>query len=175
LIQVIDNFLSDKNLLEYFFEKYISDGEIKYSFRNIGTLGESPHSFCTSRDMRDFHLPLIYDLYKKILTINDNSKYYIHRWRVNIHPTGFDGTIHWDYNDHNGPTYLYCCTPDWKPEWGGEFIVYDRNKEAKTATTFKEDRLIIFDGSLPHRAVAPTRLSSLLRVTLAFQCELVTE
>ena len=63
------------------------------------------------------------------------------------------------------------CTPDWKPEWGGEFIVYDENREAKTATSFKEDRLIIFNGSLPHRAVAPIRLSSLLRVTIAHQCK----
>ena len=168
--QVIDNFLSDKNLLDSFFQKYINEGRIHFAFRNQGEPTDLPHSFCSSRDSSDFCLPLIYDVYKKILQINDNNKYEIYRWHINIHPTGFDGTIHYD-NEGNVPTYLYCCTPDWKPEWGGEFIVYDENREAKTATSFKEDRLIIFNGSLPHRAVAPIRLSSLLRVTIAYQCK----
>jgi hypothetical protein len=171
MIKIIDNFLSDKKLLENFFDKYITDGEIKFSFTNRASPEEpTPHSFCTSRDTTDFNLPLIYELYKKILTINDNSKFHISRWRINIHPTGFDGVIHTD-GIHQVPTYLYCCTPNWQPNWGGEFIVFDKNKEARAATSFKEDRLIIFDGSMPHRAVGPTRLSSLLRVTLAYQCE----
>ena len=102
----------------------------------------------------------------------DSQKIRIYRWFINIHPTGYDGTMHEDNND-NLPTYLYCLAPFWDPEWGGEFITYDDNKEATNVCSFKPDRLIIFNGSLKHRGVAPTRLSSLLRVTLAFQTELL--
>lgn len=167
IFKVLDDFIGNKELINNFFQKYIVLGEIKFSFTNRGTHKEqSPHSFTSSLPGEDFNLPLINELYKKLILIDDK----IFRWNINIAPSLFDGTIHEDYIEKlQQPTYLYCSTPGWVPEWGGEFIIYDRKREAKKAVSYKEDRLIIFDGSLPHRAVGPTRLSTLLRTTIAFQ------
>lgn len=170
IFKVLDNFIGNKELISSFFNKYILFGDIRYSFTNVGKTEDNqpPHSFTSSLPADDFSVPLISDVYKKLSLIDDQ----IFRWHINIHPSLYDGVIHEDYDyieENRKPTYLYCVTPGWIPEWGGEFIVYDNNKEANNVVSFKEDRLIMFDGSLPHRAVGPTRLSSLLRVTIAFQ------
>lgn len=167
MIKIIDNFISDDLLIDNFFETYINRGKILYSLTNIGSQ-DNPiiHSFNSGLDNKDYTVPLVYDIYKKLCANIDKEK--ILRWHANIYPTGYDGTIHTD-NNEQGNTYLYCCAPHWDINWGGEFIVYDHNMEAQRAITFKKDRMIVFNGSLPHRAVAPTRLSTLLRCTIAFQ------
>ena len=171
-MKIIDNFVGDQYLINNFFEKYIINGNIKFSFTNKGNPPETiAHSFTSSINEQDFIVPLVYDLYKKCNELLPNSSMRIRRWHANIYPSGFDGTIHTD-SSHSTLTYLYCVSP-WKPEWGGEFIIYDENREAKSVTSFKQDRLIIFDGKYPHKATAPTRLSSLLRATIAFQTEIL--
>ncbi len=166
MIKIFDNFINDSSLITGFFDKYIMEGHLHLSFSNSGN-DDFVHSFTSSLDQKDFILPLIYDIYKKCnqLLLGPNMK--IYRWHANVYPSGFDGTIHTD-STYNTPTFLYCVCP-WKPEWGGEFIVYDENKEAKEVASFKQDRLIVFDGKYPHRATAPTRISSLLRTTIALQ------
>lgn len=170
----IDNFLNNPNLIGSFWEKYIDRGEIKMCLRNKAhQKQEAPDSFTTLLPNTDFLVPLIYDLKAKIdQNYVHGQKFRIYRWFMNIHPTGYDGTMHEDNYD-NLPTFLYCLAPFWDPEWGGEFILYDNNKEATEVCSFIPDRLIIFNGSTKHRGVAPTRLSSLLRVTIAFQTELL--
>lgn len=169
----IDNFLKDSELIDSFWDKYINNGEIKMSLKNVSYLDMVPDSFTSSLPRTDFLLPLIRDLKNKIdKNFVHGQNFIIRRWYINIHPTGYDGTIHTD-NPDNLPTFLYCLTPGWNPDWGGEFITYDANKEATDVCSFKSDRLIIFNGSMNHRGVAPTRLSSLLRITIAFQTNLL--
>jgi len=172
MISIIDNFIDDKYLLNEFFTKYILDGNLKLSFVNKGSEEEKfSHSFTSSMNERDFSIPLIYDVYKKCKKLLPTANSHIYRWHANIYPSGFDGTIHVD-SYYSTPTYLYCVSP-WEADWGGEFIVYDEKKEAKAVASYKQDRLIVFDGKYPHRATAPTRLSSLLRVTISFQTEIL--
>jgi len=167
MIKIFDNFINDPKLITGFFDKYIMEGHLQLSFSNLGGEKETiPHSFTSSLDERNFIVPLIYDIYKKCNQLLEPNME-IYRWHANIYPSGFDGSIHTD-SKQNTPTFLYCISP-WKAEWGGEFIVYDENKEAKEVASFKQDRLIVFDGKYPHRATAPTRVSSLLRTTVAFQ------
>ena len=172
MIKIIDNFINDPYLITGFFDKYVIEGHLQFSFQNKGNEDEThPHSFTSSINEKDFIVPLVYDLYKKCNQLLLEPNINIHRWHANIYPSGFDGSIHTD-SDYSTPTYLYCVSP-WKAEWGGEFIVYDENKEAKEVASFKQDRLIVFDGKYPHRATAPTRVSSLLRTTIAFQTEIL--
>tara|TARA_R110000803_G_scaffold188423_1_gene250845 strand:+ start:62 stop:586 length:525 start_codon:yes stop_codon:yes gene_type:complete len=172
MIKVIDNLIADKYLIDEFFQKYILGGQLQLSFSNKGDpLEQHAHSFTSSLNNNNFVLPLIYDVYKKCKNLLPDSNTHINKWHANVYPSGFDGTIHFDHH-YSAPTYLYCVSP-WSPEWGGEFIVYDEQLEAKAVASYKQDRLIIFDGKYPHRATAPTRLSSLLRATIAFHTERV--
>jgi Rps23 Pro-64 3,4-dihydroxylase Tpa1-like proline 4-hydroxylase len=176
--KVVDNFINDRASLQNFFNNVIN-GNMKLSFTNFGEDRNYIDSFTSREDAYNFFLPHVYDIYKKLKVIHEqNFQYtnsYIHRWHLNVHPTGYDGTIHRDPDVDGLPTYLYFVTPDWKPDYGGEFIIYDKNHIAEEVISFVEDRLVIFNGMRPHRGVAPTRLSSLLRVTIAFQTELIRE
>lgn len=171
---IIDHFLKDPVLINDFWNKYIMQGQIKMCLKNTShSTDPIPDSFTSLLPDRDFLLPLIHDLKIKLdQNYIDRKKIKIKRWHINIHPTGYDGSIHKD-NEEECPTFLYCLCPSWNPDWGGEFIIYDQNKEAIKAFSFKSDRMIIFNGSELHRGVAPTRLSSLLRVTIAFHTELL--
>lgn len=172
-IQVIDNFLSDKEHLEYFFNFYIEKGNISLSFNNQAYAEGPVHSFSSSKDETKFdEIFIISKLNNKI--ISDFPNYRPTKWHLNVYPSGFDGHIHIDnlrenFNQDFVPTFLYCATPNWHPDWGGEFIIYDENNEAVDVASFREDRLIIFNSFMRHRAVGPTRLSNLLRTTIAFQ------
>lgn len=172
---VIDKFINDKEYLNNFFYN-ILNGNFKLSFTNFGNDESIIDSFTSREDETNFFLPYISELYKKIKTIHDenfqNTNSYVYRWHLNVHPTGYDGVIHTDSQADGLPTYLYFVTPNWSPDFGGEFIIYNENKEAKEVISFVEDRLVIFNGYKPHRGVAPTRLSSLLRITIAFQTKL---
>jgi len=169
----VDNFLNDLELITMFWQKYINEGEIKMCLKNQSYKNMVPDSFTSALFEKDFFVPLISDIKNKIdKNYVNEQKFRISRWHMNIHPTGYDGTIHEDNSD-NLPTFLYCLTPGWNPDWGGEFITYDANKEATNVCSFKTDRLIIFNGSTLHRGVGPTRISSLLRITIAFQTELL--
>lgn len=168
--QVIDNFLNDKELLNSFYSNEILKGKIHLAFHNAGYAGDIPHSFTSSKNEEDFNeIYIIQKLHNKITDYFSLQKP-LHRWHLNVYPSGYDGSIHVDYNkDSNLPTFLYLATPSWEKRWGGEFILYDTKLEANQVVSCVEDRLIVFDGSLPHRAVGPTRLTSLLRTTIAFQ------
>jgi Rps23 Pro-64 3,4-dihydroxylase Tpa1-like proline 4-hydroxylase len=165
--KVIDNFISNKNLLEHFYYNFISNGKIELSFKNKGYENENPHSFTSSKNENNFdEIYLIHLLYHKIK--NQFKEAIIKRWHLNVYPPGFDGTIHKDSENEKIPTFLYCGTPNWHRNWGGEFIIYDNKFEAKEVISFQEDRMIIFDGSLPHRAIAPSKNCPILRTTIAF-------
>ena len=175
---IVENFLNDKELLNYFFHN-IQNGGMKLSFTNYGADKNHVDSFTSNENDTDFFIPCIYDLYKKITLIHEqnfkhtNSR--IYRWHLNVHPSGYDGDIHTDSSVDGLPTYLYFATPNWDPRFGGEFIIYNHNNLAEEAVSFVEDRLVIFNGHRPHRGLGPTRLSTLLRVSIAFQTELIRE
>jgi len=172
---VIDNFLNDKGLLEEFFNNILHGG-MKLSFTNAGANSKTD-SFTSKEDESNFFFPCIYDLYRKINLIHEENfkktNSYIYRWHLNVHPTGYDGDFHVDSTTNGLPTYLYFVTPNWEPTFGGEFIIYDDNNLAQEVVSFVTDRLVIFNGARPHRGLAPTRLSTLLRTSLAFQTKLI--
>jgi hypothetical protein len=172
---IIDNFINDVHFSKEFYE-YIQKGELKTSFNNIASPGKPIDGFTSSLSQKNFHIPFIYDLYKKVNELHEqhfqgaNSQ--VARWHLNLHPTGYDGHHHTDYDTEDLPTYLYMSTVNWNPQWGGEFLVYDENSEIKEAYSYRTDRLIVFNGRFLHRGVAALRVSNLLRTTVAFQCKL---
>jgi hypothetical protein len=95
------------------------------------------------------------------------------KWRkedskVLIYPSGYDGIIHKDYNEaSNKLTTITFLNSEWHKSWGGEILCYsDDCKVVIGGVTPDFGQTFLFDGSKPHRALAPIRLSSLMRAVL---------
>lgn len=63
---------------------------------------------------------------------------------------------------------LHYCNLTWSPEYGGETIFYsDDKKHIKLASPYTANRLLIFDGSIPHTIKAQNLLGPTYRFTLS--------
>jgi hypothetical protein len=78
------------------------------------------------------------------------------------------GTIHADCHDDNTQnlSFLYYPNEHWEKHWGGQLRFFeeviaglDNRKDGKqiAEVDFKPNRLVIFDGRVPHGADAPTK------------------
>ena len=64
---------------------------------------------------------------------------------------------------------LYYANLTWNPEWGGETIFYKQDRKSIELTnTFTPNRLIFFDGSVPHTIKAQNFLGPSYRFTISF-------
>ena len=77
------------------------------------------------------------------------------------------------YYEHLHPggnkVVLYYPNFNWKREWGGETMFYDnKNQDLKFACEYRPNRLIIFDGEIPHSVRAPTYIADQYRFTMSF-------
>lgn len=91
-----------------------------------------------------------------------------------IYPSSYDGVIHTDYNGSKEPklTTITFLNSDWKSSWGGEILCYsDDQKVVVGGVTPQFGETFLFNGCMPHRALAPVRLSSLLRAVLVTKQE----
>mgnify|MGYP003116136587 FL=1 len=61
---------------------------------------------------------------------------------------------------------LHYSSLTWNPEWGGETIFYEDNKkEIKHCSPYTPNKLIIFDGSIPHTIKAQNIMGPAYRFT----------
>jgi len=91
-----------------------------------------------------------------------------------ITPYGDVPTYHKD--SERGPTItaVLFAHKQWQLDWGGELIIADMGGEPKIAIAPKPGRLVVFRGDLPHKAGAPSRVSSIARSTLVLRYEALT-
>jgi hypothetical protein len=88
---------------------------------------------------------------------------------LNSQTQGLQGTTHSDCSDEDewNISFLYYPNRFWNPKWGGSLRIYDehqrgidgRDEHIKNhqiaEVEFKPNRLIMFDGRIPHGADAP--------------------
>ena len=88
--------------------------------------------------------------------------------KILIYPSGYDGVIHVDYSKGEYKlTTITFLNSDWEKSWGGEILCYsDDCKVVIGGVTPEFGQTFLFNGRKPHRALAPIRLSSLLRAVL---------
>lgn len=75
-------------------------------------------------------------------------------WAIhsNLQSKSMDGTIHAD----KSPNVMIFTTADWKKSWGGEFQLFDpATPELVETVEYVPGRVVFFDGTIPHRALAP--------------------
>jgi len=88
---------------------------------------------------------------------------------LNSQTAGLDGTCHYDTDDGNEWNCSFLWYPNlyWFDYWGGDLNLYSKVKKGATqhdeelkkyrvgSIKFKPNRLIIFDGRIPHQACSP--------------------
>tara|TARA_R100001480_G_scaffold78793_2_gene88462 strand:+ start:69 stop:638 length:570 start_codon:yes stop_codon:yes gene_type:complete len=120
---------------------------------------------------------IVYNLWVNInekLQIEKNYKNKLKRVWLNGGPPLYDQKIHCDSHDTFSKDLTIVCFihPYWNTTWGGELLIYDVNQTRVINGVFPlPNRVIMFPSYLPHRAVSVSRISSRMRVSIAFQCK----
>ncbi|MDI1264382.1 MAG: 2OG-Fe(II) oxygenase [bacterium] len=82
----------------------------------------------------------------------------------------FYGDLQHAHHDLNpGVTALYFANAEWKPDWQGELVFFDRNEEPFHAVAPKPGRVVIFSGHILHRGGVPSRVCFEPRLSVAFK------
>jgi SM-20-related protein len=76
--------------------------------------------------------------------------------------------VYFSHTHKNQWSIIYYANLDWKPEWGGETLFYnDDHSEILYASVYTPQRLIIFDGEIPHTIRQQNYLAPHYRFTVA--------
>ena len=64
--------------------------------------------------------------------------------------------------------FLYYVNPTWENDWGGETIFYEQDKKSVLFTSlYMPNRLVCFDGEIPHTIKAQNYLGPSYRFTMS--------
>lgn len=96
----------------------------------------------------------------------NNAKLDLNQTKILAYPSNFEGIIHKDHNEDCLTTITFLNSV-WDRTWGGEILCYsDDLKIVIGGVTPEFGKTFAFNGKIPHRAIAPIRVSSLLRIVL---------
>jgi SM-20-related protein len=94
------------------------------------------------------------------------------RCYANAYPYGSEGTLHTDSINPNSYTAVYYPNPRWSPNWGGETVIFNREENEIVSCVYpKPNRLLVFNGMMPHIARGVSRTCPVLRITLMFKTQ----
>lgn len=103
------------------------------------------------------------ELYFAIQKISEklNLKLKPLRAYINYYDFSTASTIHTDDSfDGKNYTFMFFPMPQWQPNWGGELLFYSNDQEEIVkGVTIKPNRLVVFDGGIPHCAKSPSILA----------------
>ena len=119
-------------------------------------------------DLKNFkHYDYITETCNKIYT-DKNRKFCGTKSKILMYPSGYDGLIHVDSSTtDNILTTITFLNSDWQKTWGGEILCYSTDCKVVVGGVVPDfGKTFLFNGAMPHRAIAPIRMSSLLRTVL---------
>jgi len=94
------------------------------------------------------------------------------RCYANGHTYGSDGTLHADSAVPSSYTSVYYPHERWSPNWGGETVFFNPEETDIVASVYPmPNRLVMFQGTIPHVARGVARICPVLRITLMFKTE----
>ena len=131
-------------------------------FFNSVTIGKN-----VQRDEYIFLFNIIVSIIEKEPEVKGKN-IFLERGYVNLYPFGIGGDWHIDSDSPNGKTILFYPS-DWKEEYEGatEF------QESGEIVEYKKNRLLIFDGTKPHRSAIHQNPKN--RYTVAFKTNIDEE
>jgi SM-20-related protein len=94
------------------------------------------------------------------------------RCYANCIPYGSEGSVHTDSTSNQGFTSIFYPHNKWNPNWGGETIFFNSERSDIVAAVYPmPNRLVIFNGTIPHVARGVSRICPVQRITLMFKSE----
>lgn len=137
-------------------------------FAGFVSFSETPYN-CESQ-LAGF--PIIHSLWRKLAT-NLLQGHRLIRCYANGHTYGNEGTLHTDTDDPYNYTSIYYPHSEWFPNWAGETVFFNQEKTDILAAVYpRPNRLLVFDGSIPHIARGVSRNCPMLRITLMFKTDI---
>ncbi len=162
---IIDNFLEQEILDNAYYSVLRSKS---WSFSNRGTEKQIYPSWWITNKFPDEVKNISKLLINKFLNVSRDIP--TTRLIVNGHTSGFSDQTHNDYSFQNqGLTFLLFLNPNWEIEHDGDFKFYPYEDKYCYSFSPIQGRLIIFDGSFPHRASSVSRDFMSLRLSIALQ------
>ena len=132
-------------------------------------IGKNHESFAVNFPyLKDFkHYDYLKQTCNKIYN-DQNLKFCEKDSKILIYPSGYDGIIHRDTTEgKDSLTTITFLNSEWKKSWGGEILCYSQDCKVVVGGVVPEfGKTFLFNGGMPHRALAPIRLSSLMRAVL---------
>ena len=97
--------------------------------------------------------------------------YVVEKAYVNYYNLGTTALPHVDKNSDTAESFtaLLFVTSQWQLHWGGGFLICSDNDTQDVHVAYKENRMILFDGSLLHCALPLSVLAEKDRFTLAIK------
>jgi len=117
-------------------------------------------------------LPLYHATLKAMTQVMPDRHYRAYRSYTNFATHGDVLLIHTDcLPGADEYTALWYLANEWDPDWGGETLFYDDQRDARFVVTPRPGRLVIFHGSIPHAGRPPARHCSAARYSFAIKLE----
>lgn len=180
-VYVLDNYLATE--LHHHFDDYIVRENIWSKTNQVSSgspTGLPHHSFwgatyfrdgmSLEKDMDKLHTMFPYYLNRRLQTEFGFKWVRFQYMGLNSQTQGLQGTTHADCQDDDewNLSFLYYTNKFWNKNWGGKLRLYNEMQQGLDGRQehienhqiaeieFKPNRLIMFDGRIPHGADAPT-------------------
>ena len=178
-IRIWDNLLDDRFLLDLdeesnYYTWVLNNTANRFSFP-YGK--KSSHLFWVSDlfSKEDPHKPVptpILDLFEYLIKNVLKKPFHLQQIQINGQSMGQDGTCHMDSQLNSKEyTLMVFINYKWEKEWGGEFQTlkdYDNSSKITNHIEYIPGRIILFDGSIPHRGLSPN-IPYVVRKSLVFR------
>lgn len=107
---------------------------------------------------------------KDIQKLVSENQYRLHRAYVNLSTAQDVYHYHVDSTHDNDKTMLYYCNTYWEENWEGETHFGDDNaKEIIASASFKPNRIVLFNGTIPHKSSQPSFFAREYRFVLTLK------
>lgn len=171
-ITIIDNLFTAKERLTFY--NFVCNAPYTLSrishdlpeYRTHQKTLKSALSLADILDLGFFENPIIIDFIK-----TNNLR--LRKAYINLCTAGDTYSYHIDDEEKNStavPSLLYYCNLNWESEWEGETHFADEAlKNIVFSSSFIPGRVVIFDGSIPHKSSQPSLAAPYYRFVLAIK------
>ena len=160
-VQIWDGLLDDRFLLDLDEES----NHYHWCLDNVANARSFPYRLKGSHYFWGVNMPQnqlpekIKMLYDFLLNDVIKQPYKLKEAQINGQSLGQNGTVHIDNPINSGErTLMVFINFKWQKEWGGDFQLleeYNNNSKILKNIEYIPGRIILFDGNIPHRGLAP--------------------